>query len=163
MEYKSVSGYWAGQKHNKQYRSCYYESRTNVNITKQKAWIVPCIVCGKKRKYRHLQHYYRARDIYQRCQSCAKKEQIQSNETREKRRLGKRTTFVSYNPIACQIFEEINKELGWSGKHAENGGEFQVLQFHLDYYEPIHKIIIEYDEPHHKKPKNRQRDGLRQK
>lgn len=74
-----------------------------------------------------------------------------------------RKNFVSYNPTACRLFDKINSTLNWNGLHAENGGEFQVLQFHVDFYEPIHKVIIEYDERHHHKPKNKQRDAFRMK
>jgi hypothetical protein len=63
----------------------------------------------------------------------------------------------NYNPTACQLFEEINKELGWLGKHAENGGEFHIkeLGYWLDYYEPNHNIVIEFDEKKHNKTTKR--------
>lgn len=59
----------------------------------------------------------------------------------------------NYNPKACQLFEEINKEMGWSGQHAENGGEFYIkeLGYWVDYYEPNLNIVIEYDENRHRR------------
>jgi hypothetical protein len=68
-----------------------------------------------------------------------------------------------YNPSACKLFEEINKELGWSGRHAENGGEINVRGWFLDYYEPTLNIVIEYDEKHHLKESQKQKDELKQK
>jgi len=68
-----------------------------------------------------------------------------------------------YNKRACIIFEEINKELGWSGRHAENGGEFLIkeLGYWVDFYEPNLNIIIEFDEKNHKYKRNH--DLIRQK
>lgn len=67
-------------------------------------------------------------------------------------------TAPNYNKKACQLFEEINKELGWNGKHAERVGEYQVLGYFLDYYEPVHNVVIEFDEKTHDKPKQKARD-----
>lgn len=136
----------------------------NKGITKQTTWVVPCIECGKERRYKYLQHYYRARDIYKRCKSCASKRQVQSEETKQKRRERRKGLGpVWYNPVACSLFEEINSNLGWNGRHAENGGEQEVRGFFLDYYEPILNIVVEYDEKHHQKPNRRRKDGFRQK
>lgn len=57
----------------------------------------------------------------------------------------------SYNRSACKVFDNINFILGWSGKHATNGGEHFIpeLGYWLDYYEPTRNIVIEWDEPHH--------------
>ena len=57
-----------------------------------------------------------------------------------------------YNKTACKIFDEINKEMGWNGRHAENGGEFCIkeLGYWVDYYEPTLNLVIEYDETRHK-------------
>lgn len=58
----------------------------------------------------------------------------------------------NYNPIACQLFEDINREMNWNGQHAENGGEFFIkeLGYWVDYYEPNLNIVIEFDENKHK-------------
>ncbi len=71
--------------------------------------------------------------------------------------------FPAYNPTACQLFEEINKEMNWQGQHAENGGEFHIkeLGYWVDYYEPNLNIVIEYDEKKHKRTEKR--DMHRQK
>jgi len=55
----------------------------------------------------------------------------------------------NYNFRACIIFDEINRELGWNGQHAENGGEKFVDGYWVDYYEPTLNLVIEYDERHH--------------
>lgn len=72
--------------------------------------------------------------------------------------------YPRYNPDACELFDRINKEMGWSGVHALNGGEFYVkeLGYWVDYYEPNLNIIIEYDELHHENKKRRMRDIKRQ-
>lgn len=69
----------------------------------------------------------------------------------------------SYNPKACLLFEQINVGMGWAGQHAENGGEFQVLGYWVDYYEPNLNIVIEYDEKDHEKASRKEKDAFRQK
>jgi hypothetical protein len=59
-------------------------------------------------------------------------------------------SWACYNVIACKIFDEINKEMGWNGRHAENGGERKVSKYWVDYYEPNLNLVIEYDEKWHK-------------
>jgi hypothetical protein len=56
-----------------------------------------------------------------------------------------------YNRQACEYFDELNKERGWNGQHALNGGEFLVkdLGYWVDYYESRKNIVIEWDEPSH--------------
>jgi hypothetical protein len=93
-----------------------------------------------------------------------------SDETRRKIRLGmieyikrKRGQITpGYNIKACRIFDNINHELGWNGKHAENGGEYHIkeLGYWVDYYEPTLNLVIEYDEKWHNKQKDR--DAIRQ-
>jgi hypothetical protein len=68
-----------------------------------------------------------------------------------------------YNPHACSIFEEINKELGWNGQHAENGGEICLRGWFLDYYDKSNNVVIEYDECHHNNSKQKARDILKEK
>lgn len=67
-------------------------------------------------------------------------------------------TSPNYNKKACELFEEINKEMGWNGQHAERVGEYKILGYFLDYYEPIHNVVIEFDEKTHEKPKQKARD-----
>lgn len=68
----------------------------------------------------------------------------------------------NYNSTACRLFDEINRELGWNGQHAENGGEYQVRGWFLDYYEPTQNVIIEFDEPHHKRTRRQKKDVLKE-
>lgn len=69
-----------------------------------------------------------------------------------------------YNLGACKLFDSLNQILGWNGQHGTNGGEFYIseLGYWLDYYEPTHNIVIEYDEVHHKRRKLKAKDRLRQ-
>ena len=72
--------------------------------------------------------------------------------------------FPNYNTDACNTFEEINKEFGWDGRHAENGGEIQVRGWFLDYYEPTQNIAIEFDEPYHDmRTKRKEKDIVKEK
>lgn len=71
-----------------------------------------------------------------------------------------RAGYYRYNPKACQFFSLVNERMNWEGRHALNGGEYQVLQYFIDYYEPNLNLVIEYDEPHHKY--RRERDRKRQ-
>ena len=67
-----------------------------------------------------------------------------------------------YNKSACQLFEKINKYFGWDGQHAENGGEFYIGGYWVDYYEPKQNIVIEFDEPRHDIPSIKEKDEIRQ-
>ena len=71
---------------------------------------------------------------------------------------------ANYNETACKVFDKLNVKLGWNGQHALNGGEKIVKGFWLDYYEPTHNIVIEWDEPFHydSNGKLRERDMKRQ-
>jgi hypothetical protein len=58
----------------------------------------------------------------------------------------------NYNLDACKYFVSLEKEKGWNGKYAtKNGGEHYIpeLGYFVDYYEPSHNIVVEYDEPRH--------------
>lgn len=77
-------------------------------------------------------------------------------QDRVKSRCGQITP--NYNVDACRVFDEINKELGWSGQHAENGGEVNVRGWFLDYYEPNQNVVIEYDESHHLRTRRKEKD-----
>lgn len=67
-----------------------------------------------------------------------------------------------YNPVACRVFDEINKELGWNGQHAERMGEYMVGPYWVDYYDSNLNVVIEYDEKHHKKPYLQDRQAKRE-
>jgi hypothetical protein len=60
--------------------------------------------------------------------------------------------YPKFNKKACQFFSKLNRERGWNGRHALNGGEYYIPRFHyfLDYYEPTLNLVLEWDEPHHK-------------
>lgn len=68
--------------------------------------------------------------------------------------------FPNFNPTACTIFDEINKEMNWNGIHALNGGEFKVCGYSVDFYEPSKNIVIEYFEKAHKN--SIEKDSFRQ-
>jgi hypothetical protein len=68
----------------------------------------------------------------------------------------------NFNPRACELFNIINKEMNWNGQHALNGGEYKVLGYYLDFYEPTLNLVIEYDEKHHNKTREIKKDKIRQ-
>ena len=70
----------------------------------------------------------------------------------------------NYNFRACELFKQINDELKWNGKYAENGGEYYIkkLGYFVDYYEPKLNVVIEYDEKYHNKTKYIEKDKIRQ-
>jgi len=78
--------------------------------------------------------------------------------------LNKKRFIPNYNTDGCNLFEQINKELGWHGLHAENGGEYYIeeLGYWVDYYEPNLNIVIEYDEPGHNLKKQQISDVQRE-
>lgn len=61
----------------------------------------------------------------------------------------------SYNKEACSWFDDFNSKYGFEGIHALNNGEKKVLKYWVDYYEPNHNIVIEYDEYFHKDQKEK--------
>lgn len=69
---------------------------------------------------------------------------------------------TSYNPEACKLFDIINNQFNWNGKHALNGGEVEVGGYWVDFCEESVKLIIEYDEKHHQQPSRKDSDSKRQ-
>jgi hypothetical protein len=56
-----------------------------------------------------------------------------------------------YNPKACEYFDGLSEKMGWSLRHAKNGGEVYLseLGYFLDSYDQERNIVVEYDEPRH--------------
>ena len=67
----------------------------------------------------------------------------------------------NYNPEACRIIEKYGQQHGFNFQHAENGGEFHIkeLGFWIDGYDVEKNVVIEIDESHHmrQKEKDKQR------
>jgi len=77
------------------------------------------------------------------CRKCADKEhRLRCIEKRQ-------NIYPIYNKMACCIFEDINKSLGWNLQHATNGKEYKIIGYFLDAYDKDRNIVVEYDEPHH--------------
>lgn len=81
---------------------------------------------------------------------------------------GVKTCGPRYNKEACKFFNELNKIKKWNGVHAENGGEYSVSGYFVDFYDKKRNIVVEYDEPHHykfgkllKKDKERQKEIIK--
>lgn len=67
-----------------------------------------------------------------------------------------------WNPKACDLFEKFDKINNTLGHHARNGGEYYIkeLGYWVDYINHDLKLIIEYDESHHERQK--EKDKYRQ-
>ena len=67
-----------------------------------------------------------------------------------------------WNLEACKVFEEFDNSKNTSGQYAIKGGEYFIeeLGYWIDYINHDLKLIIEYDEPHHDKQK--EKDIIRQ-
>ncbi len=62
-----------------------------------------------------------------------------------------------FNKTAAEYFLKYDEENHTSGQHALNGGERRIYNkgnIFLDYVNDNLKLIIEYDEPHHKYKQN---------
>ena len=77
----------------------------------------------------------------------------------DKVRRGHKNTFLpNYSDDDCRYFEWLNKWMGWSGQYATSGGERNILKYFVDYYEPNQNVVIEWDEPYHRKKYQRKED-----
>jgi|TARA_B100001964_G_scaffold181616_1_gene200851 hypothetical protein len=80
---------------------------------------------------------------------------LKTKQKHRKRTLKRMDTHkIFFNDLACEYFDWLNKMNDWDGQHALNGGEKQVCGYFVDYYEPEHNIVIEWDEPYHHKKKS---------
>lgn len=70
----------------------------------------------------------------------------------------------NYNPRACKLIDEYGKLHGYKFQHAENGGEFHIVElgYWVDGYDKEKNVVIEVDEKHHKKQKQLEKDKQRQ-
>jgi hypothetical protein len=70
----------------------------------------------------------------------------------------------TYNPKSIDIIESYGKENGYTFRHAENGGEYNVPNtgFFVDGYDEKNNVVIEFDERRHRMGNNPQLDKLRQ-
>jgi hypothetical protein len=57
--------------------------------------------------------------------------------------------FCNFSPRACQYFDFINRLTNTEGQHALNGGEKRILKYHVDYFNPDLKLIIEWNGKDH--------------
>jgi hypothetical protein len=86
-----------------------------------------------------------------------------ARETHVKKYMERGYQFHNFNPNACHYFDRLNKEKGWKLRHALNGGEVIIAGYFLDSYDKKRNIVVEYDEPHHEHPKQKEKDVQRQK
>jgi very-short-patch-repair endonuclease len=80
-----------------------------------------------------------------------------------KNRIGKFGGMRDFNDRASKIFQEIEEKFKWDGFYLPKNYEYCVCGYYTDYYNPKINLVIEFDEKHHKKPKQKEKDISRQK
>jgi hypothetical protein len=129
-------------------KSCFHTARRR-RIKKT------CVQCGKK--FEVIAYRTSARFCTNKCSAA-------NEETRQKMRLSYLNTlrkrvggqiYPNWNPAACDYFDHFDREHNTHGHHARNGGErfISELGYWVDYINDELKIIMEYDEPHHRQQK----------
>lgn len=141
--------------------------------TPAKSYRRTCSDCGKEITYKSKWSFDVAERKNTVCKRCTVIRNVKTRKPFDREHLSKvRNNYLNvlrerkgqltpnYNFKACELFEQINKEFGWNGQHAENGGEKFVDGYWIDYYEPSLNLVIEFDEKYHKY--RSEKDKLRQ-
>jgi hypothetical protein len=130
-----------------------YIREKNPNLNK------PCSDCNNLIFYSSKKLLNRALNGKSKCRNCADKDHRIWMISR------RQYQYPRFNLIACKIFDEIEKSLGWNGFYATKNKEFFIkeLGYFVDYYEPRLNLVIEYDEEHHSTPRYLKKDNRRQK
>lgn len=153
LTYSSRSSCRNAERLNSICKKCFNRSRdkhgsNNPNykgLMNRDKWVRNCPVCNDLITYHNYEAYRKAKVLNYGCK-CSKR------------------GLPNYNPVACKMFEKINKTLNWNGKYAENGGEYYIkeLGYFVDYYDSCNNLIIEYDEKYHKYQMNKDKERQRQ-
>ena len=99
------------------------------------------------------------------CYNCNKKIlRINTIKNIEENKLGGYQITPNYNKNACKIFDEIMLKENIFIQHAMNGGEFHIkeLGYWVDGYDKENNTVYEFDEKHHNKTKQKEKDKIRQ-
>lgn len=155
-------------KENKQCLSC----SQRIHHVPLGGWTKNCPSCNRIMQYTSIDHLVYSQKNGCVCRVCSNKNSprrggkgrpkdlIDTPVTRCKKRISRINYLKScfgtqlaptYNKLACEYFEWVNKWNGWRGQYATNGGEHYIkeLGYWVDYYEPSENLIIEWDEPDH--------------
>ena len=168
---KSRSGYKKAIKDNHLCYSCCAKIKTpKIQPDESGLFIRFCPQCNKKVFHTANSHRNTAVKKKRLCKNCSLVEAGNRPEVKQKlrdsfkkRASGKTGCFVpSYNPSSCVIFNKINSEVGLNGLHAENGGEYLINGYFLDYYDKELNLAIEFDESFHKGKKYSIPDAIRE-
>jgi hypothetical protein len=127
----------------------------NKNLTRK------CPKCSVVITYKHGSKLNRANKENRVCNGCRKKLFIKKMADKAKL-CGNRSFFPNYNKTACEYFNWLNKFMEWDGQYATYKGEKNILNYFVDYYEPTHNIVIEWDENYHSRKKQKNMDKQRQ-
>lgn len=145
LNYRNYKNYWAAKKENQQCRSC--SKIGNLGRLGQK---------NTDEHNKKVGNKHRGKKITDSAKQ--KMREAALNRIRNK----SIRSYTNYNPVACNYFDELNKQNEWNLQHALNGGEIQVIGYLLDAYDKEKNIVVEYDEPVHEKPSIKQKDIIRQ-
>lgn len=175
LTYSSYKNLWrANNKHVVCVECTNKKGRKNTKVSEFYKY---CPMCNKKMMYADKYKLTNSIKYNKSCNSCTQRifstGRKQSAETRRKKRLATITYIKNkkgqispaYNTKACNLFENINKQLNLNGMHAENGGEFHIkeLGYWVDYYEPKLNLVIEYYEKHHNRYNFLEKDKIRER
>jgi len=166
MEYTSLQSYYQANWRNSHCKSCRYSNK----IDKKFERICPqCkeVVYHKSKG----SMYYSQGKLCQSCSNSGENNPFHGKTHTEEHKLKCRERAIfqmevsgpAYNKQACKYFDKLNLEMGWSGQHAENGGEIIIEGYFVDFYDAERNIVVEYDEPHHEKPSVKKKDRQKER
>jgi len=153
-QYKTYGSYTANKHRNSPCKECRYKSHSKKLSGRKRN-----VFSDKWRKNMAIAHKNSA--VWKQSMNTTEYKEI--HRQKMLRIIKENKLSVAYNQKACEVFNYLNKKLNWNGLHAKNGKEQVINVFYLDYYEPTLNLTIEWDEKHHKKAKQKQRDGFKQK
>lgn len=127
------------------------------------------------KKYINLIHYYseeKSQEIRDKIGNFQKFRKRNSHTEKEKKNLRKIAVkrillnngiFPNYNSRACEFFKSFDEKYNTQGQYATSPHEYYIkeLGYWPDYINFKEKIIMEWDEKHHEKQK--EKDNIRQK
>jgi len=129
----------------------YKNNRTKIKI------ICPVHGVFEQNPYSHLQG--------KQCKKCANiNRRLKRISEIERDKFNDNQMIPSYNPKACEIFDEISEKNNIHIQHAMNGGEFYIkdLGYWVDGYDKLNNIVYEFDEKYHERKKQKEKDLVRE-
>jgi len=152
--YKTIESYWANKKKNSPCKKC-TESMHSLKLKGRKR--MPFSEEWKK----NISESHKKSEVW--IKSMNTDSYKQKHREKMLRLIKEQKTKVCVNYLACDFFNLLNEKLNWNGFHGKNKKEYQLNYYFLDYYDTENNIVIEWDEKHHNKKKQKEKDIIRQK